>query len=185
MPAPVVEKQGDVKLTRDEFARRLTERFADPAFDGVRAEIDRIVDVAWRNYDTYRKSPHTRPAGPGFANPEVKLPVEWLEARDRIHQAQRQHDDDTRPPRVLVVCESARNDQTCPGEMSKTFRLVRAAREEVEASGCTCDVLDLRALTAEYGRQIFPCKGCVSTAMPLCNWPCSCYPNHAMGQVSD
>jgi len=40
-------------------------------------------------------------------------------------------------------------------------------------------------LTAEYGRQILPCKACVSTAMPLCHWPCSCYPNHAMGQVND
>lgn len=27
--------------------------------------------------------------------------------------------------------------------------------------------------------------GCVSTAMPLCHWPCSCYPNHYMGQVQD
>jgi multimeric flavodoxin WrbA len=25
----------------------------------------------------------------------------------------------------------------------------------------------------------------VSTAMPLCHWPCSCYPNHALGQVGD
>ena len=25
----------------------------------------------------------------------------------------------------------------------------------------------------------------MSTAMPLCHWPCSCYPNHAMGQVND
>jgi multimeric flavodoxin WrbA len=40
-------------------------------------------------------------------------------------------------------------------------------------------------LTAHYGRQILPCKACVSTAMPLCHWPCSCYPNHAMGQVVD
>jgi multimeric flavodoxin WrbA len=46
-------------------------------------------------------------------------------------------------------------------------------------------VLDLSLLTAEYGRQILPCKACVSTAMPLCHWPCSCYPNHAMGQVGD
>jgi multimeric flavodoxin WrbA len=33
--------------------------------------------------------------------------------------------------------------------------------------------------------QIHPCKGCVSTAMPLCHWPCSCYPNHSLGQVND
>lgn len=48
-----------------------------------------------------------------------------------------------------------------------------------------CDLLDLSLLTAQYGRQILPCKACVSTAMPLCHWPCSCYPNYAMGQVND
>ena len=46
-------------------------------------------------------------------------------------------------------------------------------------------MLDLSRLTSEYGRIIYPCKTCVSTAMPLCHWPCSCYPNHALGQVSD
>jgi multimeric flavodoxin WrbA len=69
--------------------------------------------------------------------------------------------------------------------MSKTFRLAALAREEIERAGVTCDFLDLSLLTAEYGRQILPCKACVSTAMPLCHWPCSCYPNHAMGQVVD
>jgi multimeric flavodoxin WrbA len=48
-----------------------------------------------------------------------------------------------------------------------------------------CDDLDLSRITSEYGKQIHPCKGCVSTAMPLCHWPCSCYPNHALGQVHD
>jgi multimeric flavodoxin WrbA len=69
--------------------------------------------------------------------------------------------------------------------MSKTFRMLQMAREEIEAAAFTCDLLDLSVLTAEYGRQILPCKACVSTAMPLCHWPCSCYPNHAMGQVND
>jgi len=43
----------------------------------------------------------------------------------------------------------------------------------------------LIVLTSEFGRRIFPCKGCVSTAMPLCHWPCSCYPNPALGQTGD
>ena len=46
-------------------------------------------------------------------------------------------------------------------------------------------MLDLSRLTSEYGRHIHPCKACVSTAMPLCHWPCSCYPNHALGQTND
>lgn len=70
--------------------------------------------------------------------------------------------------------------------MSKTFRLAKLAQGVVEETkGFQCDFLDLSLLTAQYGRQILPCKGCVSTAMPLCHWPCSCYPNHAMGQVND
>jgi multimeric flavodoxin WrbA len=177
--------QGDVKLTREEFTRRLRERFFDPAFAEVEGEIARVVDVAWKAYDEYRKSPRTRKAGPGFADPEYELPVEWLDARDRILQAQQEHDDGHRAARILLVCGAARHDQTCPGEMSKTFRLAGMARLEVELAGAQCDLLDLSMLTAQYGRHILPCKACVSTAMPLCHWPCSCYPNHAMGQVND
>jgi multimeric flavodoxin WrbA len=175
-----------VQLTYAEFVERLTERFYDPAFDGVRAEIDRIVEVAWVGYDEYRKSPRTRPAGPEFSDPTFELPVEWLEARDRIRRAEEQHADPAAARRILIVNGAARHDKTCPGEMSKSYRLAQIAREEVErAEGFLCDVLDLSMLTAEYGRQILPCKACVSTAMPLCHWPCSCYPNHAMGQVND
>jgi multimeric flavodoxin WrbA len=177
--------QGDVKLSREQFERRLRERFYDPAFDAVKDGVDRVVDVAWHAYDEYRKSPRARRAGPGFANPDFELPLEWLAAREAIQQAQREHDDPSGRPRVLLVCGAARHDQTCPGEMSKTFRLVQMAREEIERAGNQCDLLDLSHLTAQYGRQILPCKACVSTAMPLCHWPCSCYPNHAMGQVND
>jgi multimeric flavodoxin WrbA len=57
--------------------------------------------------------------------------------------------------------------------------------DTVEAAGAECDFLDLSLLTSEYGRVIYPCKACVSTAMPLCHWPCSCYPNHSLNQVHD
>ena len=183
---PPRKGQGDVKLSRDEFVRRLGERFYDPLFDSVQGEVDRIVDAAWRAYDEYHKSPRTRAAGPGFADPTQELPVEWLEAHKAILDAQQRHEQIERPRRILVVCGAARHDQTCPGEMSKSFRLATLAREIIEAEpGFECDWLDLSLLTAQYGRQILPCKACVSTAMPLCHWPCSCYPNHAMGQVND
>jgi multimeric flavodoxin WrbA len=184
---PRVRKgQGDVKLTREEFERRIGERFYDPAFDAVRAEIDRVIDVAWDGYDKYRKSPRTRKAGPDFADPDFNLPTEWLETRARIKDAEQRQRDPKSPRRLLLVSGAARHDQTCPGEMSKSFRLAQTARETIqEAQGFECDFLDLSLLTAQYGRQILPCKACVSTAMPLCHWPCSCYPNHAMGQVDD
>ena len=177
--------QGDVKLSRDEFARRVRERFADPAFAAVTAEIDRVIDVAWNGYDEYRKSPRTRRAGPEFADPEYELSLDWLETREHIAQAEKLRNVEGAATRVLVICGSPRHDQTCPGEMSKTFRLATLAREELDRQGVECDLLDLGVLTAEYGRQILPCKACVSTAMPLCHWPCSCYPNHALGQVND
>jgi multimeric flavodoxin WrbA len=186
-PVPRVRKgQGDVKLTREEFDRRLGERFYDPAFNAVRGEIQKIMDVAWDGYDRYRKSPRTQRAGEGFADPDFQLPIEWLEARNAIHAAERVHDDNASTRRILLVCGAARHDQTCPGEMSKSFRLAQLAREIIAAEkDFECDFLDLSMQTAQYGRQILPCKACVSTAMPLCNWPCSCYPNHAMGQVND
>jgi multimeric flavodoxin WrbA len=178
--------QGDVKLSREEFTRRLSERFYDPSFDGVRPEIERVIEVAWANYDEYNKSPRKRKAGPSFQDPDFELPVEWLEAREQVLLAEQRYRDPVSPSRILIICGAARHDQTCPGEMSKTFRLVQMARQEVESiEGFECDLLDLSMLTAQYGRQILPCKACVSTAMPLCHWPCSCYPNHAMGQVND
>ena len=185
MAVDVRKGQGDVKLTREAFERSLRERFYDPGFETVERQVADVIDIAWKAYDEYHKSPRTRKAGPGFTDPEFELPIEWLDARQRIQDAQRQHEDATRRGRVLVVCGAARHDQTCPGEMSKTFRLASLAREETERAGAECDFLDLSHLTAQYGRQILPCKACVSTAMPLCHWPCSCYPNHAMGQVND
>lgn len=185
MTTHVRKGQGDVKLTREEFERRLRKRFYDPEFQKVERQIAEIIEVAWQAYDKYRMTPRKRKAGPGFAEPEFELSIEWLETRERIQQVEREQKDASRPGRVLLVCGAARHDQTCPGEMSKTFRLATQAREEIEQAGLHCDFLDLSLLTAQYGRQILPCKACVSTAMPLCHWPCSCYPNHAMGQAGD
>lgn len=178
--------QGDVQLPRQEFERRLRERFYDPAFDSVRDELQRVIEIAWDSYSEYRKSPRTRKAGRGFQDPDFELPVEWLETRRQILRAEQRQRSPRSRSRILLICGAARHDQTCPGEMSKTFRLAQLARQEIEKTPrFECDLLDLSMLTAQYGRQILPCKACVSTAMPLCHWPCSCYPNHAMGQTSD
>jgi multimeric flavodoxin WrbA len=177
--------QGDVKLTRAEFEHRIRERFYDPVFESAEAQLHNIVELAWKAYDEYHKSPRTRKAGAGFADPEFELPIEWLETREQIQRAQREYEQPGGPSRILLISAAARHDQTCPGEMSKTFRLVQMAQEEIEQARVRCDLLDLSMLTAQYGRLILPCKACVSTAMPLCHWPCSCYPNHAMGQVND
>jgi multimeric flavodoxin WrbA len=175
-----------VALDKAEFARRVRQRFYDPAFAAVDREIERIIDVAWDGYDDSRKSPRTRPAGPGYADPTYELSIEWSETREAIRRAEERQKSPTAKPRVLLINGSSRNDQTCPGEMSKSWRLIEIARQVFTAEpDFEVEVLDLSRIAAEYGRQIHPCKACVSTAMPLCNWPCSCYPNHSLGQVND
>jgi multimeric flavodoxin WrbA len=175
-----------VALTKAEFTRRARERFFDPAFDPLQGEIGRIIDSAWNGYHEYRKSPRTRKAGPRYADPDYDLAIDWIRSRDAVARAERRQKSPASRSRILLVNGSSRSDQTCPGEMSKTFRLVEIVRRLIERErGFEVQLLDLSLLTSQYGRQIHPCKACVSTAMPLCNWPCSCYPNHALGQVND
>lgn len=176
----------DVQLTREKFATRFRERFFDPDFDKLDAEISRVIDAAWIAYDEYHKNPRKAKAGPDFANPDAQLPVEWLAHRRAILDAAARRAEPGSPSRILIVNGSSRSDQSCPGEISKTWRLAEIARAVVEAEpGFEAEILDLSRLTSEYGRIIYPCKACVSTAQPLCHWPCSCYPNFAMGQVND
>jgi multimeric flavodoxin WrbA len=181
---PKVRKgQANLPLSREEFTRRFAARFYDPKFD--KAQIMLLEPTAWDGYEKARKSPVTRKAGPGFKDPDYDLSVEWLATRAAIDAAQAQQEDPTKPDRMLLICASPRNDKSCPGEMSKTFRLAEIARATLEARAIQVDFLDLSLLTSEFGKVIYPCKACVSTAMPLCHWPCSCYPNHALGQVDD
>jgi len=175
-----------VPLTREEFRKRFFERFYDPAFDGVQAELEKICELSWDGYIKYRKSPRTRAAGAEFSDPNLKLPVEWLQTRQAIRDAERKQKDSKSPSRILVLSGSTRSEHTCPGEVSKTRRLADHAAKAIEAqAGFEVDRLDLSHLADEPWKVIHPCKACVSTSMALCHWPCSCYPNHAMGQTND
>ncbi|AEG91105.1 flavodoxin family protein [Ramlibacter tataouinensis] len=177
--------QAPPQIDRERFHQRFMQAFHDPAYQAEAPAITRLEAIAWEAYQQGRKAPVTEKAGPGFADPGYDLSVEWRRARDRIAAAQaRQARPDT-PSRVLLVCSASRNDGTCPGEISKTWRLSRIAQEVLQAQGIECDLLDLSLLNSEYDLHIHPCKGCVSTAMPLCHWPCSCYPNHAERQTGD
>ena len=180
----------DVSISREEFEKRFRARFYDPLFDPLLAkmggEIEELINTAWTVYHDYHKSPRVRAAGAGFHDPGYEVAVEWLATRDAVLAAEKKQKDPKSPPRVLVVNGSSRSDQTCPGEMSKTFRLVKLAKDMIEREkGFEVDLLDLSLLKSQYGRVIYPCKACVSTAQPLCHWPCTCYPNHALGQVND
>ena len=177
--------QAPGQISRAEFSERYQSSFRDPAFQAEKEALVRIEEIAWLAYKAERKSPVTRKAGPGYADPDYDLSVDWIAAKDAIAAAQATWADVASPSRVLMINGSSRNDGSCPGEISKSFRLARWMTEELEGQGMAVDTLDLSLTTSEYGRKIHPCKGCVSTAMPLCHWPCSCYPNHSLGQTGD
>ena len=176
MPSP--------RLDEAEFRRRFLDRFKDKAFMPLSAELDRIADAAWDAYADSRKSPLTVKAGHEFADPDYDLSVDWLAARTAIQRAERRHADRSRP-NILLINASSRSEHTCPGEMSKSFRLLELAREVLSLEGVETVVLDLSRLASEYGRNIHPCKACFSTSAALCHWPCSCYPNYSLGQTQD
>lgn len=187
MDKPDVRREKEwVPLTKEQFRERFFARFYDPAFDKVKPELEKVFEVAWDGYAAYRKSPLCAPAGPGFSDPAQELPVEWLETRRQIQAAAQRQQDPASPSRILIVNGSTRSEHTCPGEISKTRRLAQAARNAIAAlPGHEVDFLDISELADEPLKVIHPCKACVSTAMPLCNFPCSCYPNHALGQAND
>ena len=172
-------------VPREEFRRRFRDEFVDPAFRAHDDAITAMEEIAWQAYSEGRKAPITEKAGPEFEDPEYDLSVEWRETRDRLRAADAKRRDSSTISRVLVVCGSARNDGTCPGEVSKTYRLSQAVCEQLRRDRIDADLLDLSHLSSDPLRRIYPCKGCVSTAMPLCHWPCSCYPNHSARQTND
>ncbi|MGE3246489.1 MAG: flavodoxin family protein [Beijerinckiaceae bacterium] len=191
MAHPAVRKGSpDVSLSREEFFRRYRDKFYDPAFDSESTAIDRLAKIAWDAYRDGRKAPRTRKAGEGYADPGYDLSTEWIEAAAAIDAARKRHMHADGPTRLLVISGSPRSDQTCPGEMSKSWRLLHIAREALgdkDENGASIEVkvLDLSHLASEYGRTIHPCKGCFSTSPALCHFPCSCYPNHSLGQTGD
>jgi len=177
--------QAPAKLGRNEFHLQFRRTFQDPGYDALENELAAIEAVAWDAYQDGRKAPRTVKAGPGFADPDYDLSIDWKAARDRLLDAEQHQKNPATKSRILVINASARNDGTCPGEISKSWRMTEMARAIIEADGIEADILDLSLINSDYDRHIHPCKGCVSTAMPLCHWPCSCYPNHAERQVND
>lgn len=173
------------KLPKDEFMKRFHKIFCDPHFDPFRSDLEKISQVAFENYQEGRKAPSTRKAGPAYKDPEYELSEDWLYAKEEITRAQTEHENQAAKDKVLLIIASDRNEMTCPGEYSKTSRLAEIARHALEARSVEVDLLDLSLMTSEYGKTIYACKACVSTAMPLCHWPCSCYPNHSLGQTHD
>jgi hypothetical protein len=163
------------KLDRASFQERFLSAFIDPSFDQLRRELKAVSDAAWDAYSNGRKSPLTRKAGPGFADPDYDLAADWLAARDAIRQAEAHRDRGA--ARILLVNGSSRTEHTCPGEMSKTWRLVEIAKGAIETGfpQTDIDVLDLSRTTSEFGKTgarwlaVPPSSG-RSTVLGGCSW---------------
>ncbi|MGK6312052.1 flavodoxin family protein [Neorhizobium sp. DT-125] len=174
------------RMDEAEFKRRFLNQFQDQAYAPLTVELQRVADAAWDAYYNSRKSPKTRKAGSEFADPNYDLAIDWLNAREAIQAAEARHRDPSGPRRFLLISGSSRSEHTCPGEISKSYRLTKIAEDVLrQASDTSVEILDLSRLASEYGRQIHPCKACFSTSAALCHWPCSCYPNYSLGQVHD
>ncbi len=173
-----------VKLPREEFERRYRSQFIDPAFAPLQRELDAIVGAAWDAYSHSRKAPRTRKAGPGFSDPDYDIAVDWLDARAKILEAQRRHDDadETRAFSSSTARPAASTPVPArcprPGGWSSWPSLF-SSRWDLQSTCSICPG------SLRVRQDDLPCKSCVGTAMPLCHWPCSCYPNHSLGQTGD
>ena len=132
-----------VQLRKGEFFERARARFYDLTFAAVAPEIEKIIEVAWKNYTEYHKSPRTRRAGRGFSDPEFALPMEWLETRSAIEQAKKRQKNSRANSRILLINGSSRSDQTCPGKCQKLFALPKWPKKysrAPKASRSTCSI---------------------------------------------
>ena len=175
-----------VPLTREEFRKRFFERFYDPAFDSVKAELEKICEISWDGYIKYRKSPRSQAAGAEFSDPAVQAAGRVAADTPGNQGCRTKQKDSKTQSRILIVSGSTRSEHSCPGEVSKTRRLAGHAAQDARGArrvrGRPARALAPRRRAVEGDP---PCKACVSTSMALCHWPCSCYPNHAMGQTND
>lgn len=65
-----------VKLERSEFTRRYMAQFADPAFDALRSELERVEATAWDGYINARKAPVTHKAGKFHRGPALSFSLQ-------------------------------------------------------------------------------------------------------------
>jgi multimeric flavodoxin WrbA len=74
--------------------------------------------------------------------------------------------------RVLLIAGSQRRLHSCPGMDSKARFLLQRMAANLPGGW----QIDTEDIGNEHGKErIQPCNGCVSSAAPLCVWPCNCY----------
>ena len=79
--------QAPALLGRAEFGVRFRAPSFDPVFRGEDQSIERLEEIAWQAYGWPQSTDH-RKAGPGYADPDYELSVEWIATKQRIDEAQ-------------------------------------------------------------------------------------------------
>lgn len=74
--------------------------------------------------------------------------------------------------KIVMVVGSARSQECCPDEKSKTHKIAERLRKDFSGD-VHFEVIDLSVKCD--GVNVQPCKGCVSTSSFHCHWPCDCY----------
>ena len=118
-----------VALDKAEFARRVRARFYDPAFEPVEQEIERSSRPP--GTATTTAASRRAPSRPARATP-IRATSSRSTGRSEPRpssSAERRQKSKSAKSRILLINGSARSDQTCPGEMSKSFRLVKIAEQ--------------------------------------------------------
>jgi hypothetical protein len=154
------------QVTAEAFRDRFMARCYDPAFRAEDQSLVRLESIAWDPYCASHKSPITEKAGPEFADPDYDLSVEWRAASERIKAAQKKQKDQSTTSRVPIVNASSRNDYPCPGEMSKSFRLGKLARQTFERHSFGVDFLDLFRLNSDRVANALWSRYCAFTRSP-------------------
>ena len=104
---------------------------------GVRRERDaiaRLEEIAWQAYTRAARRPSR--ARPGrLCRPRVRAVRRMAGSQGAHRESAGRLGTRRAPSRVLLICGSARNDGSCPGEMSKTFRLAELRARGARAAG--------------------------------------------------
>jgi hypothetical protein len=87
----------DPKLAREAFLARFRSQFPRGSFDGLGAELDRVAEAAWAEYDDGHKAPQTRKTGDPDYDPDYDLAVDWIAARAAIDAVEILHGDPSGP----------------------------------------------------------------------------------------
>lgn len=76
-------------------------------------------------------------------------------------------------PKLVIFQGSSRDEDSCPGQKSKTARVVDYVIDKWSFA-IDFDLIDL-SVNFKKKSVIQPCKGCVSTSNYHCHWMCDCY----------